>query len=137
MKSKERPKIHKEIGELEQELAEKKQELEKRKEIRPEREMIKEAIKEKTEKPQPSSGKIQKKTLPPKKASTKKAKQIKEEKKERQIKLLTDLAFEKGVTHATEVARKLDDAYILDEFHDSLTDELYNYLVEQQKLKRL
>ncbi len=137
MKPKERPKIHKEINELEQKLAKKRQELGKKKETRPEREILKEFIKEKTEHIQSPEGKAQKTTLPPKKVLTKKAKQIKEEKKERQIQLLTDLAFEKGVIHAAEVARKLDDAYILDEFHDSLVDELYNYLIEQGKLKQL
>ena len=67
----------------------------------------------------------------------KKAKELKGEPKERQIKLLIDLAFEKGVVHATEVAKRLDSPYILDEFHDTLVDELYNYLVEQKKLKQI
>ena len=64
-------------------------------------------------------------------------KELKGQKKERQIQLLTGLAFDKGVIHATEVAQKLDDPYILDEFHDTLVDELYNYLVEQGKLKEV
>ena len=53
------------------------------------------------------------------------------------MKLLTDLAFEKGVIHATEIAKGLDDPYILDEFHDTLDDRLYKYLIEQGKLKQI
>ena len=75
--------------------------------------------------------------MPTLKAVVKKAKELKGEKKERQIQLLTDLAFEKGVSHATEVAKKLDDPFILDEFHDTLVDELHSYLVEQGKLKQV
>jgi len=138
-KNKEKIEPHEEIAELERILAEKRQELEEKKEIKPEKEIIKEIIKERAEEPAlpkavPSAKKA---TLPPKQVIVKKAKEIRREEKERQVQLLTDLAFEKGVIHATEVAKKLDDPYILDEFHDSLVDELYNYLVEQGKLKQV
>ena len=59
------------------------------------------------------------------------------EPKERQIKLLTELAFEKGIPHSVEVAKRLDSPYILDEFHDALVDELYNKLIGEGKLKRI
>lgn len=124
-----------EIAELERRLAEKRQELIRKKEVeKHDKELIKEVLKEKIEKPAPS--KVTPAT-PPLKVVIKKAKKLKTEKKERQIQLLTDLAFEKGVIHATEVAKKLEDPYILDEFHDTLVDELYNYLVEQGKLKQV
>jgi hypothetical protein len=129
----ERHKPHKEITELERRLVEKKRELEEKKEVKHEKELIKEVIKEKAETPGPPKVTAP----PPKKVVIKKAKQLKGQQKKRQIKLLTDLAFEKGVIHATEVAQKLDDPYILDEFHDTLVDELYNYLVEQGKLKQV
>jgi len=125
-----------EIAELERKLAEKKRELEEKREVKHEKEILKEVLKEKIEKPVPpkatpiTPSAVQKVVI-------KKAKQIKNQQKERQIKLLTDLAFEKGVIHATEVAKKLEDPYILDEFHDTLVDELYSYLVEQGKLKRI
>jgi len=66
-----------------------------------------------------------------------KAQQIKGQPKERQIQLLTEMAFEKGVIEAVEVAKHLDNPYLLDEFHDALVDELYNKLVEQGKLKAI
>lgn len=135
-KFRETPKLQEEVAELEKKLAEKKRELEEKKEVKHEKEIIKEIIKEKTEKPAPPKVTP---AIPPavQKVVVKKAKEIKTEEKERQIQLLTDLAFEKGVVHATEVAKKLDDPYILDEFHDTLVDELYNYLVEQGKLKQI
>lgn len=70
-------------------------------------------------------------------ATAQTAKKIKGEPKERQIKLLIDLTFEKGLPHAVEVARRLENPYLLDEFHDAITDELYNKLVEEGKLKKL
>lgn len=127
------PKIHEEILELEKRLAEKKRELEERKEVRHEKEIIKEVIKERVE--VPTAPKV--KPIAPPPQVVKKAKELKAEPKERQIKLLTDLAFEKGIIHATEVARNLDNPYILDEFHDTLVDELYKYLVEKGKLKQI
>lgn len=124
-----------EIAELEKRLIEKKLELAKKKEAdKHDKEIIKEVLKEKIEKPAPPKVTL---VAPPSKVVVKKAKELKTEKKERQIQLLTDLAFEKGVVHATEVAKKLEDPYILDEFHDTLVDELYNYLVEQGKLKQV
>lgn len=133
-KFKETPRLREEIAELEQKLTEKKKALlEEKKVERPEKELIKEIIKEKTE--IPALPKIT--PIAPKKTVIKKAQALKGESKERQIKLLTDLAFDKGVIHATEVARNLDSPYILDEFHDTLVDELYNYLIKQGKLKQL
>ena len=135
-KIRETPKVHKEIAELEKRLIEKKQELKKEAD-RHDREVIKEVLKEKLEEPIASKAVPPATPLPTQKVVVKKAKELKGEKKERQAQLLTDLAFEKGVSHATEVAKKLDDPFILDEFHDTLVDELYNYLVEQGKLKQV
>jgi len=57
--------------------------------------------------------------------------------KEHQVKVLTDLAFQKGLLFAIKVARSLDNDYVLDEFHSTLVDELYKVLVEKGKLKKL
>ncbi|MBU1255628.1 hypothetical protein KKH35_02030, partial [Patescibacteria group bacterium] len=57
--------------------------------------------------------------------------------RQNQIKMLCDLAFEKGIDVAIEEARKLDNPYILDEFHDSLVDELREKLIEKGKLERI
>lgn len=54
-----------------------------------------------------------------------------------QIQGLVDIAFQKGLDHAIEVAGKLNNPHLLDEFHDILIDELYNKLVERGKLKKL
>lgn len=57
--------------------------------------------------------------------------------KNQQIKALVDLAFQKGVIHSVEVARNLDNPYLLDEFHDTLVDELHKELVERGKLEEI
>ncbi len=67
----------------------------------------------------------------------KKAKELKGLDQPGQIKALSDLAFQKGLDYAIEVAKALDNAYLLDELHDSLVDELYQKLVEEGKLKKL
>lgn len=134
-KFKEVPGAHREIVELEKRLAEKKKELAEKKEIeKHDKEIIKEVLKEKIEAPKVPKIKPAVAPLP---HVIKKAKEIKGKPKERQVQLLTDLAFDKGVIHAAEVAKGLDDPYILDEFHDTLVDELYNYLVEQGRLKEI
>lgn len=51
---------------------------------------------------------------------------------ESQIQHLTDLALTKGVIHAVKVARRLEDNYTLDMFHDKLlADEFHKALVEK------
>ena len=53
-----------------------------------------------------------------------------------QVKVLSDIAFEKGLDAAIEEAKKLNNPHILDEFHDILVDELYKKLVEAGKLEQ-
>jgi glutamate dehydrogenase/leucine dehydrogenase len=65
------------------------------------------------------------------------AKQIKAQPKERHVQLLTQMAFDKGIAEAVETAKKMDNPYLLDEFHDALVDELYKKLVEEGKLKQI
>ena len=67
----------------------------------------------------------------------KQVKQLKDLDRPSQVKALCDLAFQKGLNFAIEVAKALDNAYVLDEFHDTLVDELYKKLVEKGKLKKL
>lgn len=67
----------------------------------------------------------------------KQVKKIKNLDRQNQIKTLVDLSFSKGLDFAIEVVRGLDNAYVLDEFHDALIDELYKKLVEQGKMKEL
>jgi len=63
--------------------------------------------------------------------------QIKNQPKERQIQFLIDLALEKGISDAVNTAKSLDNAYLLDELHDALTDNLYHRLVKEGKLKEI
>lgn len=42
-----------------------------------------------------------------------------------QVNQLVELAQIKGVAHAVEVARKLNDLYVLDTMHDEMADRLY------------
>jgi len=125
------PKIHEEIFELEKKLAEKKQELAEKQEFeKHDKDILREVVKERI-------SQVKVSTKPPAPQIAKKAKEIGVESKERQIQLLIDLVFQKGVEHAIEVARRLDNPYLLDELHDSLVDKLYKKLVEEGKLKKI
>lgn len=64
-------------------------------------------------------------------------KDLKKLDRQNQVKTLSDLALTKGVDYAIKVAKELDNAYALDEFHDTLVDQLYKQLTEQGKLKKL
>ncbi len=57
-------------------------------------------------------------------------------KNEEQVKVLREIAFEKGLDTAIEEAKKLNNPYILDEFHDDLIDKFYKKLVEAGKLEQ-
>jgi hypothetical protein len=121
--------IEQEILELERQLVEKRAEREKKVE-----EIIGvEEIKQTGSSVQPSQG-----VQPPS------AEQIKSDaaklsgiEKNQQLKSLVDLAFAKGVAHATEVVRNLDNPYLLDEFHDTLIDEFRKKLVDEGKLEEI
>jgi len=64
-------------------------------------------------------------------------KHIKKLEKNQQLKSLVDMAFGKGVAHAVEVVRNLENPYLMDEFHDVLVDELHKTLVEKGKLEEI
>ena len=57
--------------------------------------------------------------------------------KNEQLKNLVDLAFQKGISSATDVARDLDNPYLMDAFHDTLVDKLHKELVERGKLEEI
>ncbi len=65
------------------------------------------------------------------------AKRLKKLEKNQQLKSLVDLAFVKGVAHAVEVVKGLDNPYLMDEFHDVLIDELHKELVQKGKLEEV
>lgn len=65
------------------------------------------------------------------------AERVKGIEKNQQIKNLVDLAFVKGAAHATEVVRNLDNPYLIDEFHDTLVDQMRQKLIEAGKLEEI
>jgi len=87
----------------------------------------------------PSS--LQAKAATVKKIAKKKAKKEMEELKNLdtagQVKKLSFLAFEKGISHSIKIARSLNDAYLLDALHDKLIGELHQELVEKGRLKEI
>lgn len=95
---------------LEQEIVEKEQKF------IPEEEKINESLKTK-----PIDNSFQK-------TNKKQAVSISGIQRQRQVKMLTDLAMERGVHYAISVAKKMENAYVLDELHDTLVDELYEEL---------
>ena len=132
---KEAPKVHKEIVELGEKVEEKRKELLEKKEAEiHDKELIRQVLEENIRKTKPvKSGLV----MVPKSQRINTIKKIKTKPRAKQVQLLIDLAFEKGVIHATDVAKKLDDPYILDEFHDALVDKFYDYLVKQGKLEKI
>lgn len=63
--------------------------------------------------------------------------QISEEEQKREQELiqhLVDIAFQDGVLAAIDEARKLNDPFLLDAFHDLLVDKLRDELVARGKL---
>ena len=54
--------------------------------------------------------------------------------KPKQVKALVYLAFKKGVNYAANIADQLKDPYLLDEFHDTLVDNLYDLLKKKKKI---
>lgn len=52
-----------------------------------------------------------------------------------QIEELAAIAFSKGIVEAVNIARRINDPHLLDEFHDALVDRLYEYLIQEGVIK--
>lgn len=104
----------------------------KDKELGPEKEkeILKEVVSEHVETAQTVSGSSQQ-------VNDQSIKDVKDQPKDRQVQYLVNLAIEKGISEAVNVAKSLDNAYLIDELHDALVDSLYNQLVKEGKLKEL
>jgi hypothetical protein len=61
---------------------------------------------------------------------------VSQEDSENRVKKLIAIAKEKGVVHAFEIALKLDDLYVIDQLHDTLSGELYDELIRSGILKK-
>ena len=63
------------------------------------------------------------------------ADEIKEFPPSQQVGVLVSLVFDKGLSEAISVAKKLNNPAILDEFHDILVDRYYQELVDKKIVK--
>lgn len=102
------------------------QEESKEEEIKSEQEKIRVSSEE------PGKVKLPKKVTQPKKIQDEDIasdlKEIMSMEKPKQVKTLVYLAFKKGVNYAANIASQLKDPYLLDEFHDTMVDNLYDLL---------
>jgi len=99
------------------------------------KEKLRELPRKKLEKVFPSQAPITPK--PPQAQVVSDVAQIKDLSQDRQIAALVDLAFTKGIDHAVDVVRNLDNAYLVDAFHDTLIDKLKEKLISKGKLEQL
>ncbi len=128
--------LEEEILELERKIEQKKHELEKVKRI----EGAVEKISEKT--PAVTAPAISAVTAP---AISREEELTEEEKKsiqeiknlprQKQLETLINIALWRGLSQSIKIARSLNNAYILDEFHDTLIDKLYKELLSRGQLK--
>ncbi len=65
----------------------------------------------------------------------KKAAELEEKEHEEIIQELVNVAFAKGITHAINIANKMQNPHLLDELHDTLADKYYQKLLDSRKLK--
>lgn len=56
---------------------------------------------------------------------------------ENQLKRLVELAFQKNLKEAIAVVKKLDNAYLIDQFHDVMIDQFRKDLLEQKKIEEI
>ena len=68
-----------------------------------------------------------------------KIEELKNYESDKQLKALVEIAFERSLQDAVDIAKRLDNAYLLDELHDVLMDDeqLHKRLIESGKLEEL
>ena len=139
--------LEQEIARIEQDLTLKREALERQKqtgaisEMPHEKETLREIVGEKiaplqtpTSPPAGTSPPQQPTTLPPPQVEP--PSYLSEELKMK-VQELINIAFSKTIDDAIKQARATNNAALIDAFHDALVDELYNYLVERGKLKKM
>ena len=130
-----------EIESLEKQLAEKKAAFEKPEHSFEEKEteITKENLLEKSQSQIPTS--TQQVTTDDEEKKEKHVKKTSEELKSLdtpgKVARLVVIAFEKGIAHSINIAKNMNDAYLLDALHDKLIGELHDELVKKGKLKDL
>ena len=129
--------LNQDIKWLEAQLKAKKKELSERGAQKPEREIVKEVLKDSSAGENPPAGLPP--VLPPSTVSDganfKKTDEAVEKEHEPIVKDLVALAFSKNLASALRAARSLKNPHMLDEFHDTLADQYYEKLKAARKLK--
>ena len=137
--------LEQEIAQIERDLASKREVLEKQKragaipEVLHEKETLREVVGEKlgrapAPQPAPAQPPAPQPAVPP--TAVEPPSYLSEELKVK-VQELVNTAFSKTISDAVKQARATNNAALLDAFHDALVDELYNYLVERGKLKKM
>jgi len=126
--------VEDEIFDLEKKLAEKRAMLGQEKQKPLEQVIGQEKAKpQTTTQPATSSAPVS----PSQEPAKEKAKELKRYEKTQQLKGLIDIAFQKGVSYAVQVAREMDNPFLLDELHDVMVDELKKELIDRGKLEEI
>ena len=122
--------IQRDIAELEKQLEEKKAALGREK---PEKEVLHEIVGEKIQQYTPAyQPKLPSATAPAPQA-TEPPSYLSQELKDK-IRAIVDLVFAKNLEEGIKEASRSGNAALIDAFHDMLTDELYDQLIEKRKL---
>lgn len=129
-----------EIAALERVLAEKRAALGQQKEagrieeIPHEKEILREALREKIAKAPGPAPLMTPAPTPPQPAPSGQPSYWTDELRPK-VEELVKIAFAKSLEEAIRLAKTTQNAALIDAFHDLIVDELYNHLVEQGKLK--
>lgn len=139
--------LEQEIADIERRLAEKKTALQQAQGEQPvqEREILNEVISEKAQESVPnyqpsaptstqSTAPFTDNALPP--PTTEPPSYLSDDLKTK-VQDLVNLAFTKGLTEAVKEVSKMNNAALLDAFHDVLVDQLYDVLVERGQLEKV
>ncbi len=138
--------LEQEIAQIEQDLTSKREALERQKqtgaisEMPHEKETLREVVGEKLSQapmpqPAPAVPPAPQLAVPPPPA-VEPPSYLSEELKIK-VQELVNTAFSKTIDDAVKQARATNNAALIDAFHDALVDELYNYLIERGKLKKM
>jgi len=136
--------IEQEIAQLEQQIAEKRSALgleQTGPELPPEKEILHEIIGEKIQQSAPPAvGEArqgrQYQPPPTKQQDDSALSYVLPELKEK-VQELVNLVFNKGLDDGVKEAARSNNPALIDAFHDVLVDELYNVLIERQKLEKI
>ena len=132
--------LHEEIKALETILREKRRELEAKglapSGVEGEKELLKEALKERVAEAQEKIDAPSASIPPPPTTPTDKDDPLAGLDHREQIEKLATIAFSKGIVEAVNAARRAGSPHLLDEFHDALVDRLYEYLVQEGIIER-